>query len=110
MNSNSKAITVVITCAIKPGKTEMAKRALEAVIEMVMANEPSCHGIRVHDDPKNPRRLLIIEHWDSEEIFSGPHMQMPYMKEFLATAADFLDGAAEFGFWREIHAAGESRP
>jgi quinol monooxygenase YgiN len=56
----------------------------------------------VHDDPKNPQRLLIIEYWDSEEIFTGPHMQMPYMQTFLKTADEFLDDVAQFDFWREI--------
>lgn len=102
MNANSKPVTVVITGTIKPDKIEMAKRELEAVIKTVMANEPACHGIRVHDDPKNPQRLLIIEYWDSEEVFTGPHMQTPHMQTFLKKAEAFLDGAAEFGFWREI--------
>jgi quinol monooxygenase YgiN len=102
MNTHSKAVTVVITCAIKPDKIEMARRELGAVIRTVLATEPACHGIVVHDDPKNPCRLLIIERWDSEEVFTGPHMQTPHMKTFLETAAQFLDGAAEFGFWRQI--------
>jgi quinol monooxygenase YgiN len=102
MNMQSKAVTVVITCEIKSDKIEMARRELSAVIELVLANEPACFGIRVHDDPKNPQRLLIIEHWESEEVFTGPHMQMPYMKAFLETAREFLQDAADFGFWREI--------
>jgi len=95
-------VTVVITCAIKPDKVATAKRELEAVIQIVMANEPACHGIRVHEDPKNPQRLLIIENWESEAIFTGPHMQTPHMQSFLKQAEGFLDGVAEFGFWREI--------
>jgi quinol monooxygenase YgiN len=102
MNANSKSVTVVITCAIKLDKMEMAKRELEANIKTVIANETACHGIRVHDDPNNPQRLLIIEYWDSEEVFTGLHMQSPHMQTFLKTAETFLDGAAEFGFWREI--------
>ena len=102
MNTHSKAVTVVITCAIKPDKLEMARRELSAVIELVLANEPACSGIRVHEDTKNPQRILIIEHWESEEVFTGPHMQMPYMKAFLETAQEFVQGTAEFGFWREI--------
>jgi quinol monooxygenase YgiN len=60
MNDNSRPVTVVITGTIKPDKMEMAKRELDANIKLVMANEPACHGIRVYDDPKNPRQLLII--------------------------------------------------
>jgi quinol monooxygenase YgiN len=102
MNANAKPVTVVITCAIRPDKLETARRELEAIIKIVMANEPACHGIRVYEDPKNPQHLLIIEDWDSEEIFTGPHMQTPHMQSFLKKAEGFLDGVAEFGFWREI--------
>ena len=99
---DATAVTVVITCAIKPDQLVTARRELAAVIEIVMAKEPACHGIRVHEDPRNPNRLMIVEHWESEEIFNGPHMQMPHMQAFLEKAEAFLDGAAEFGFWREV--------
>ena len=98
----SEPVTVVITCAIKPELLDSARRELEAIIKIVMANEPACRGIRVHEDSKNPQRLMIIEHWESEEIFAGPHMQTPHMQSFLKKAEGFLDGVAEFGFWREI--------
>jgi quinol monooxygenase YgiN len=46
--------------------------------------------------------MLIVEQWSSEEVFVGPHMQTPHMQTFLKTAENFLDGEAEFSFWREI--------
>lgn len=98
----SEPVTVVITCAIRPEMLATARRELEAVIKIVLAEEPACRGIRVHEDPRNPRRLMIIEHWDTEEIFNGPHMQTAHMQAFLKKAEGFLDGVAEFGFWREI--------
>ncbi|MBK0383001.1 antibiotic biosynthesis monooxygenase [Pedobacter sp. SD-b] len=102
MNHNPTPVTVVITGKIKPGKMAMAKRELEANIKIVMAKEPACHGIRVYDDPKNPQQLLIIENWDSEEVFNGPHMQTPHMQTFFKKAEEFLDGEAGFRFWHEI--------
>src|SRR4051794_34478453 len=80
---DTKPVTVVITCAIRPDELDTARRELGSVIKTVMANEPACRGIRVHEDPRNPRRLMIIESWDSEEIFTGAHMQMPHMQSFL---------------------------
>ncbi|HEX7757776.1 MAG TPA: hypothetical protein VF421_20675 [Niabella sp.] len=50
---NTNRVTVVITCAIQPGKIDKARLALEANIKTVLREEPACHGIRVHDDPKN---------------------------------------------------------
>lgn len=102
MNATPEPVTVVISCTLRPDQVETARRELAAVIETVLASEPACHGIRVHEDPRNPRRLLIIEDWDSEEIFTGPHLQTPHMQSFLENAEGFLDGAAEFAFWREI--------
>lgn len=101
----NEPVTVLITCVIKPEMLKEARRELESVIKIVIAEEPACRGIRVHEDPKRPERLVIIEHWDSEEIFTGPHMQMPHMQTFLAKAKEFLDGEANFSFWREIIAA-----
>lgn len=99
---DTQPVTVVITCAIRPEQLETARRELDAVIQIVMAEEPACRGIRVHEDPRNPQRLLIIENWKSEEIFKGAHMQTPHMQAFLKKAEGFLDGVAEFGFWREV--------
>lgn len=102
MNDKLNSVTVAITCAIQADKLEIARRELAAVIKTVLANEPACHGIRVHEDPESQRHLLIIEHWDSEEAFTGPHMQTAHMQAFRLTAEEFLDGAPKFAFWREI--------
>lgn len=104
MNRHS-AVTVVITGRIRPEKLELARAALAAVVPEVIAKEPACHGIRVHEDPDDPCRLLIIEQWDSVEAFTGPHMQTPHQKAFFAQAQEFLDGEADFTFWRETFAA-----
>ena len=98
----NEPVTVLITCTLKAEQLEVARRELAAVIEIVLAKEPACRGIRVHEDPRNPRRLMIIENWESEAIFTGPHMQTPHMQTFLKKAEEFLDGPADFGFWREI--------
>jgi quinol monooxygenase YgiN len=102
MSNKFQPVTVVITCVVKPDKIETARRELADIVKTVMIAEPACHGIRVHDDPKNPQRLLIIEQWESEEIFTGPHMQTPHMQTFMRSAEGFLEGAAEFGFWQQI--------
>src|SRR3954469_11286170 len=98
---DTQPVTVVITCAIRPDQLQTAREELEVVIKIVMANEPACHGITVHEDPRNPQRLMIIERWESEEIFTGPPMQTRPMRAFLKRAEAFLDGVADLGFWRE---------
>lgn len=98
----SRGVTVLITCAIKAELLATARQELDAVIRTVMSEEQACHGITVHEDPTDPRRLMIIERWESQEIFMGPHMQTPHMQAFLKRSEDFLDGAAQFGFWRQV--------
>lgn len=102
MSNNIQPVTVVITCMLKPDQIEAAKRELQAVIKAVMKDEPACHGIRVHDDPEDPRRLLIVEQWESEEIFTGPHMQTPHMQAFMKKVEGLVDGPTQFAFWRQI--------
>jgi quinol monooxygenase YgiN len=101
-NSLSNSVTVVITCLIKTDQLQIAKKELKDVINIVLDTEPACHGIRVHEDPDNPQSLLIIEYWDSKEHFLGPHMQTPHMIEFFKKTELFLEGEAEFSFWREV--------
>ena len=92
----------MITCMIAGGKMEMAKRELQSVIKTVLREEDACRDIRVYEDPQNDQKLLIIEYWDTKEIFLGPHMQTPHMVSFLKIAESFLEGKAEFSFWDEV--------
>jgi quinol monooxygenase YgiN len=103
--SAQNPVTVVITCAIQPAKLDVARGALQAVIAQVMAQEPACRSIRVHESPEAPHRWLIVEQWASQDDFTGPHMQQPHMQAFMQEAKSFLDGEADFGFWRETFAA-----
>lgn len=105
MRANSDLITVVITCQIQPGKTEIARQEFSTIIKTVVTNEAACHGIDLHLDPDNPDRLLLIEYWDSKEAFTGPHMQTPHMQAFLQRAQAFLAGTPDFGFWQLLGAA-----
>ena len=77
MSQETAPVTVLITCAIKPDMLETARRELAANIEMVMAREPACQGVRVHDDPNNPQRLMIIENWESLEALPAPTCRRP---------------------------------
>lgn len=100
-----RPVTVVITCTIQPHKLDHARRELKAVIAQVLAKEPACRGIRVHEAADGPQRWLIVEQWASQEAFTGPHMQQPHMQTFMQVAQTFLDGQANFGFWHETLAA-----
>ena len=105
MCTNTESVIVIITCQIEPGKAELARQEFTAIIATVVANEAACHDIRLHQDVDDPHRLLLIEHWDSKEAFTGPHMQTPHMQAFLQRANTFLAGPPEFRFGQEIATA-----
>jgi quinol monooxygenase YgiN len=102
MSANAEAVTVLITCPIRAGREEQARREFSEIIRVVVRDEDACHGIWLHEDPENLQQLMLIEHWDSKEIFTGAHMQTPHMQAFLERAAEFLAGAPDFRFWHEI--------
>jgi quinol monooxygenase YgiN len=105
MSTHTDLVTVVISCKIQPDKVDLARREFTDIIATVVANEVACHGIWLHQDVDDPNRLLLIEHWDSKEAFTGPHMQTPHMQAFLKRAESFLAAEPEFHFGREIAAA-----
>jgi quinol monooxygenase YgiN len=105
MSLNTQSVTVLIACRIVPDKIDIARREFTSIIANVVANEAACHGIRLQQDVDEPRRLLLIEEWDSKEAFTGPHMQTPHMQGFLERAQKFLAGPPEFRFGREIATA-----
>jgi quinol monooxygenase YgiN len=105
MRSTSDLTTIVITCRIQPGRSELAREEFSGIIQTVVSNESACHGIDLHLDPEDPHRLLLVEYWDSKEAFTGPHMQTPHMQAFFQRAQAFLAGEPEFGFWRPFAAA-----
>jgi quinol monooxygenase YgiN len=98
-------VTVVIRYEAKPGKADEAVRELTALINTVVKEEPACRGIWLHQDTGTPERLLLVEHWTSQEAYTGPHMQAPHLTAFVGRAFEFLAGPPEITFWRGIAAA-----
>ena len=105
MGTTRDGVTVVIICPIQPDKVELARQEFSAIIQTVVSNEAECHGIDLHVDADNPNRLLLVEYWDSKEVFRGPHMQTAHMQAFLQRAQGFLAGMPEFSFWKEFATA-----
>ena len=110
MSAASQSVTVVISSTIQSGKMETAKEALHKVISTVLETEKACQQIEVFDDPDNPQQLLIIEAWDSKEVFLGPHMETAHMQAFMKLAASFIQGQPEFTFWNKVISAAKATP
>lgn len=96
--------TILITYQAQPGRAAQAREALDALIAIVVAEEPACLGIRLHQDSADPHRLLLIEHWTDAATFTGPHMQTPHLQAFIREAGAFLAGPPEITFWQDLTA------
>ncbi|HET8632605.1 MAG TPA: putative quinol monooxygenase [Gemmatimonadales bacterium] len=98
-------VTVVIRYEAKPGMADTAARELTTLINTVVKEEPACRGIWLHQDTGTPEKLLLVEHWTSQEAYTGPHMQTPHITAFVGRALEFLAGPPEITFWRGIASA-----
>lgn len=98
-------VTVVIRYEAKPGKADTAQRELTGLINTVVQEEPECRGIWLHQDTAVPEQLLLVEHWTSQEAYTGPHMQTPHLTAFVERASGFLAGPPEITFWRGVASA-----
>lgn len=96
----AEPVTVVISYRAQAGQGARALSELGALIREVVAREPDCLGIRLHQDPDDDTRLLLYEAWSSRAAYSGPHMQTPHLGAFIAKAREFLAGPPTIEFWR----------
>ena len=99
----SKAV-VLVNYRSLPEHCETAKRELGKLIATVQAVEPECGGIIMLQDATDPTRFTLIEHWPSQEIFLGPHMQQPHIQAFIRSAGAFLAGPPDISFWHPVGA------
>ena len=97
-------VTVLIAYEARPGMGEAAEAELGALIEIVVAREPDCRGIRMCRDAAAPDRLLLIEEWTGIDAFTGPHLQTPHLQSFMERATAFIAGPPEVRFWHEVAA------
>jgi len=94
-----QAVTVLLTYRAQPGLAEVAVRELTELIATVVATEPDCRGIRLYQDPTDPTRILLCEHWTGRAVYVGPHMQTPHLTKFIERATGFLAGPPDINFW-----------
>lgn len=98
-------VTVLIRYLAQAGKAMVARQELEALVKVVLAEEPACRGIWIHENTSSPEQLLLVEHWTDEASYTGPHMQTPHIRAFMARARDFIAGPPEITFWRGVGGA-----
>lgn len=95
-------VTVMIRYIAQAGKAETAQRELEKLVKTVVAEEPACRGIWIHQNTSAPEQLLLIERWTDQAAYMGPHMQTPHIRDFMTRAPKFIAGPPEITFWRGV--------
>lgn len=95
-------IVVLISYRSLAGHVDTAKREISALVATVQANEPACGGITMLQDAAEPSRFTLIEHWPSQEVFLGPHMEQAHIQDFIRNAAAFLAGPPEISFCHTV--------
>lgn len=94
-----ESVTVIIHYVAQPDRIAVATQALADLIRTVVIEEPDCLGITMHQDLDDPARIVLIEEWSSREAYTGPHMDTPYIKQFIGRAAERYVGPPSITFW-----------
>lgn len=97
---NADAVVVLVSYHVQPGKEEIARREIAALVDVVTTNEPACRGITMLQDASDPTHLLLHEHWSDQQAYLGPHMESEHIQTFIARAGEFLAGPPEITFWQ----------
>lgn len=96
---------VLVNYRSLPEHAATARREIAELVATVQAMEPDCGGITMLQDTSDPTRFTLIEHWPSQEIFLGPHMQQPHIQSFIQRAGAFLAGPPDISFWHPVSGA-----
>lgn len=96
-----KSVTVLIVYRAQPGKENAGLDALASLVATVVAEEPACLGITIHQDASDPVRILLLEEWVDQASYVGPHMQTPHIRAFIERAPAFFAGPPDISFWEQ---------
>ncbi len=89
------AVVVVGVFLAKEGEED---RALEALSETIRATheEEGCLSYALHRDRSDPRRVVLVERWRSQEDLDA-HFTKPYVAALMGVAGEVL--AEPPGLW-----------
>ena len=74
----SATVHVVARFIAKPGKEEVLKTVLTALIAPTR-RELGCYQYDLLTNPKDPREFCFVERWESDKALDQ-HIEMPYLK------------------------------
>jgi len=91
-------ITVVARIKAKPGKEQIVKDTLMALVAPTRS-EAGCINYDLHQAADDKGLFLFYENWISKKDLDE-HLATPYLKDFLGKAGDILAEPVEITLWK----------
>jgi quinol monooxygenase YgiN len=85
--------TVIATLDAQPGKEDVVRQALLGLVPLTR-QEAGCVEYHLHECLGQMGRFVFYENWKTKEDWAK-HLQMPYMQEALANAAELFANQIE---------------
>ena len=93
-------VTVMAAIKAKPGLEQQVREALTALVGPTR-NEPGCINYDLHQSLDDKTHFMLYENWTSKRDLDE-HLNMPYLKDFLARANDILARPVDITLWGMI--------
>lgn len=93
-------VSVIARMKAQPGKENQVRQELAALI-VPSRSEPGCISYILHQAPEDKTSFMFYEHWaDKKDL--DEHLKKPYIKIFMDSAAQLLDGPVSITLWEMI--------
>jgi len=97
---SEKNIRVIARMKAQQGKESRLQKELAALIGP-SRSEPGCITYILHQSPEDKTSFMFYEHWaDKKDL--DEHLKKPYIKTFMDSAAQLLDGPVSITLWEMI--------
>lgn len=96
-------VTVLVTLRLKPGR-EAEFLGLLAPVLNAMRHEPSFLNAILHQDPEDPRRILLYETWTDRRELVEVQMHRPYRAAYEARLPALLEQPRQVEVWQALRA------
>jgi quinol monooxygenase YgiN len=93
-------VTVIATIKAKPGLEQQVRESVMALVGPTR-KEPGCINYDLHQSLDDKTLFMLYENWTSKKDLDE-HLNMPYLRDFLAKATDILAEPVEIALWEMI--------
>lgn len=95
-----KKITVLARVKAKDGMEEKVKQELTALVAPTHS-EPGCLNYTLHQAIDDKSLFMFYENWTSKQALDE-HLEMPYLKDFIAKADELLAEPLDVTLWQIV--------